>query len=156
MNQEQLEEIRRINFECFEQLNTAIIRALPEFIQHNYTDEIMFDELQPDLNLFQRIRGPIWIDYPTESDIQVNIYYSIKNSVKIMIQLEYDSIKFAYESRQSLVLGRLQRIADDDMTALDVLRKLTFNSYFNFSFIFQIVSEQLWLDIIEKSKQHVK
>ena len=72
-NQEQTEEVRRINFECFEQLNTAIIRAFPEFIQHNYTDEIMFEDLQPDLNLFERIRGPIWIDYPTESDIQVSI-----------------------------------------------------------------------------------
>ena len=72
-NQEQLEEIRRINFECFEQLNTAIIRSMPEFIQMRYSDEIMFDDTEPDLNLFQRIKGPIWITYPTESDIQVSL-----------------------------------------------------------------------------------
>ena len=71
-NQEQLEEIRRINFECFEQLNTAVIRSMPEFIQGGYNDEIMFDDTEPDLNLFQRIRGPIWVNYPTESDIQVS------------------------------------------------------------------------------------
>ena len=71
-NQEQLEEIKRINFECFEQMNTAVIRSMPEFIQSGYSDEIMFDDTEPDLNLFQRIRGPIWVNYPTESDIQVS------------------------------------------------------------------------------------
>ena len=71
-NQEQLEEIKRINFECFEQMNTAVIRSMPEFIQSGYNDEIMFDDTEPDLNLFQRIRGPIWVNYPTESDIQVS------------------------------------------------------------------------------------
>ena len=81
-NQEQLEEIRRINFECFEELNTAIIRAMPEFIQPRYSEEIMFEDTTPDLNLFQRIKGPIWINYPTESDIQV----SLKNLFQNMIQ----------------------------------------------------------------------
>lgn len=71
-NQEQLEEIKRINFETFEQMNTAVIRSMPEFIQGGYNDEIMFDDTEPDLNLFQRIRGPIWVNYPTESDIQVS------------------------------------------------------------------------------------
>ena len=73
-NQEQIEEIRRINFECFEQLNTAIIRAMPEFIQPRYIDEIMFDDSEPDLNLFQRIRGPIWVMFPREEEIQVSFY----------------------------------------------------------------------------------
>jgi len=74
-NQEQIEEIRRINFECFEQLNTAIIRAMPEFIQPRYTDEIMFEDTEPDLNLFQRIKGPFWINYPREEDIQVGFRF---------------------------------------------------------------------------------
>ena len=41
----------------------------------------------------------------------------------IQLKLEYDSIKFAYENRQSHVLGSLMRIADDDMNGLDILRK---------------------------------
>ena len=78
-NQEQLEEIKRINFECFEQMNTAVIRSMPEFIQSGYSDEIMFDDCEPDLNLFQRIKGPIWINYPTESDIQVSDFFIYRN-----------------------------------------------------------------------------
>lgn len=82
-NQEQLEEIRRINFETFEYLNTAVIRSMPEFLQTRYTDEIMFEDVNPDLQLFQRIKGPIWIVYPTESDIQVfYLQYSKSKHIK--------------------------------------------------------------------------
>ena len=73
-NQEQLEEIRRINFECFETLNTGIIRSMPLFLQNRYQEEIIFEETEPDFQLYQRIRGPIWVDYPTESDIQVILF----------------------------------------------------------------------------------
>ena len=79
-NQEQSEEIRRINFECFENLNTAIIRSMPQFIQTRYTDEIIFDDTEPDYQHFQRIKGPIWIDYPSRETIQVKFIYSLSVS----------------------------------------------------------------------------
>ena len=73
-NQEQVEEIRRINFEAFEEINTRIIRCMPEFIQVHYTEEIIFDDAEPDFQLFSRVNGPFWNLFPSEDGIQVMIY----------------------------------------------------------------------------------
>ena len=121
-NQEQCEEIRRINFECFENLNTAIIRSMPQFIQTRYTDEIIFDDTEPDYQHFQRIKGPIWIDYPSRETIQVKFIYSL-SVCHVFLQYEFDAIKFAFENRQCRILENLHQISDDDMSGLDILRK---------------------------------
>ncbi len=79
-----VDQIRRINFECFENLNTAVIRSMPQFIQAKYTDEIIFEDAEPDFQVFQRIKGPIWIDYPSEDTVQVkSVYLQSKKRFKV-------------------------------------------------------------------------
>ena len=135
-NQEQCEEIRRINFETFENLNTAIIRSMPQFIQTRYTDEIIFDDTEPDYQHFQRIKGPIWIDYPSRETIQVKFIYS---SFLTFLQYEFDAIKFAFENRQCRILENLHQINDDDMSGLDILRKLYHKISYILYHIFYII-----------------